>query len=259
MYEGTAIEFLRGSFTIRGHFWGREDRPQHAVIMSHIFMATEQMLFRYARLLASRGFLCVTYDFCGGSCSNRSDGSLKDMTIMTEKDDLLAVVKGVRERFSVKSITLLGCSQGGLVSAIAAKEIGNTIAGLILLYPALSIPDDARKGRMMFARFDPEHIPDVIGHAPVELGGEYARTIIDKDINDLIGGFEGPVLYLHGTADRIVSIDYARKAKDLYPNCEYHEIEGGGHVFKGECDDRACERIAAFMDRMKAYQDSKNP
>ncbi len=109
------------------------------------------MCIPYAELLADMGFLAVTFDFCGGGIISRSDGRSQDMTVLTEKADLLAVIEGVKTQFSPKGITLLGCSQGGFVSGLLAAELGKEkIERLILFYPAVCIPDDARKGRMMF-------------------------------------------------------------------------------------------------------------
>lgn len=54
----------------------------------------------------------------------------------------------------------MGCSQGGFVSGMTAAQLKEQIRGLIMFYPALCIPDDARKGHMMFSEFDPQNIPD---------------------------------------------------------------------------------------------------
>ncbi|MCR5811178.1 MAG: alpha/beta hydrolase, partial [Lachnospiraceae bacterium] len=131
--------------------FGKKDQPQSAVILSHGFLANERMCFKYAKLLARMGFLAVTFDFCGGGIISRSDGRSQDMTLMSEKADLLTVVEGVNNQFSPTRIILLGCSQGGFVSGILAAELGKEmIDRLIMFYPAVCIPDDARKGRMMF-------------------------------------------------------------------------------------------------------------
>ncbi len=237
----------RDELTIRGHIWGDSSPGSHAVILSHGFLANEKMCRKYAKLIAGLGFPAVTYDFCGGGVICRSDGRSQDMTVLSEKADLLAVIEAVKTRLAPGCISLLGCSQGGLVSAMAAKELAGRIKTLILFYPALCIPDDARKGKMMFYRFDPDNIPDILGRFPMKLGGDYARTVIGKDPYELIGGFNGPVLYLHGTKDKVVDISYARQAVKLYENCEYHEIAGGGHMFRGACDKQACEWLAGFM------------
>jgi hypothetical protein len=101
----------------------------------------------------------------------------------------------------------------------------------------------------MFFKFDPKNIPDVLGKFPMKLGGDYARTVINLDIYEEISGFDGSVLYLHGTKDNIVNISYARKAKDLYKNCRYVEIGGGGHMFKGKAEMTARAEIKKFMAR----------
>ena len=189
------IKYTRNNLTIRGHAFGKKNQSQHAVIMSHGFLANERMCFKYAKLLAEMGFLAVTFDFCGGGIISRSDGHSQDMTVMTEKADLLAVIKGVRDQFSPTEITLLGCSQGGFVSGLLAAELGKDIIDrLIMFYPAICIPDDARNGKMMFFKFDPDHIPAILGRFPMKLGGEYATTVISMDPYEEMKGYDGPVL-----------------------------------------------------------------
>lgn len=239
----------RGKLIIRGHIWENSCPGNHVVIISHGFLANENSCRKYAKLLADLGFLAVTYDFCGGGVVCKSGGRSQDMTVLTEKEDLLTVIESVERRYAPKSISFLGCSQGGLVSAMTAKELPGQIERLILFYPALCIPDDARKGRMLSYRFDPDNIPEILGRFPMKLGGDYARTVIDLDPYEMIGGFYGPVLYLHGTKDRVVDISYARKAVKLYQNCEYHEIEGGGHGFRGKYDDLACGLLTEFIKK----------
>ena len=86
------------------------------------------------------------------------------MMILTEKGDLLEVVKYVQSNTGVDpgKIILVGCSQGGFVSALAAAVLDAQIAGLVLQYPALCIPDDARKGSMQIIRFDPNNIQTML-------------------------------------------------------------------------------------------------
>ena len=242
------IEFQRGGLTIRGHVRGERSQPQPAVILSHGFLANERMCRKYAKLLAEMGYLAVTFDFCGGGIVSRSDGRSRDMTVLTEKADLLAVTEGVRERFSPTGITLLGCSQGGFVSGLLAAELGaGAIDRLVLFYPAVCIPDDARNGKNMFYRFDPENIPETLGRFPMELGGDYARAVIGMDPYQEMRGYTGPVLLLHGTADPIVDIGYSQRLSRVYQNCRYEEIDDGGHMFKGKADEEACRILREFM------------
>lgn len=239
----------RDRLTIRGHVWDRGTAPKPAVILSHGFLANEKMCHTYAKLLAELGYVTFTFDFCGGGLGSRSDGKSENMTLLTEKEDLLTVIDYVKKRPYVDSarISLLGCSQGGFVSALAAKELQDGIENLLLFYPALCIPNDARKGKMMFFKFDPANIPNLLGRFPMKLGGKYAQCVIHMNPFNEIKGYKGRTLYLHGTADKIVNISYARAAKELYPNCRYEEIENGSHMFRGKQNITACDILKEFM------------
>ncbi len=247
MKKGKRFSCRRDSLVIRGKIFGDTGAVKPVVILCHGFLANQRMCRDYAKLLADLGYISVTFDFCGGGIVSGSDGKSADMTVLTEQKDLLSVMNYLEQQPYTKGISLLGCSQGGLVSAMTAKKYSDRIEKLILMYPALCIPDDARKGKMMFYRFDPENIPDILGRFPMKLGRDYARTVINMNVFDEIGSFAGPVLYLHGTKDKIVDISYARRAHRLYPDCNYHELIGGGHVFKGKSEKTARRILADFM------------
>ena len=237
----------RDGLTIRGYVFGEPTSGKHAIIISHGFLANQKTVRNYATALAEEGYLAITFDFNGGGIGGKSDGRSVDMTVQTEKADLLAVIKTVQTQYQPASISLMGCSQGGFVSALTAKELDSGINSLVLFYPALCIPDDARNGHMMFYRFDPKNVPDVLGRFPMKLGGDYARVVMDMNPFEAIKGYEGPVLLIHGTADKIVNIRYARTARECFPSCEYHEIDGGAHGFKGAHDREAIQLLRSFM------------
>ena len=70
----------------------------------------------------------------GPSGSGKSTGSSLGMSVLTEKADLLNVldyVKGL-DYVDPTRITLAGCSQGGLVSALAAAEREAEVERLVL-------------------------------------------------------------------------------------------------------------------------------
>lgn len=113
-------------------------------------MANQKTMKNYAEALAKEGYLAFTYDFCGGALLGKSDGEFSDMSIHTEQDDLKAVIAYVEtlSYVDIHRLILLGASQGGFVSCLVSSEYQERIHKLILLYPALCIPDDARKGKM---------------------------------------------------------------------------------------------------------------
>lgn len=129
------------------------------MIVSHGFASCTRDTKKYARVFADEGFAAVCFDFCM-SGSGRSTGSSLGMSVLTEKADLFNVldyVKGL-DYVDPARITLAGCSQGGLVSALAAAEQESEVERLVLYYPALCIPDDARRGHMINAKFDPDRV-----------------------------------------------------------------------------------------------------
>ena len=238
----------RDSLTIRGTVYRRGDSlRQPIVICSHEFMANRLFVRSYAKMFAELGYAAFTYDFCGGCIVGSSDGNTTDMTVLTEKEDLKAVLEYARSQpyTDEDRITLLGCSQGGLVSALAAAELQDRIDTLILIYPALSIPDDARKGEMIIARFDPAQIPESFRCGPMKLGRGYAATAQELDPYEDIAGYHGNVLIIHGDQDDLVPLSYSEKAysaylaarKDRLPDWKgeralrMHVIKGAGHVF----------------------------
>ena len=66
------------------------------------------------------GYVAFTFDFCGGyAMCGKSDGKTTEMSVLTETKDLKAVIEYVRNLSYTDSekILLMGCSQGGFVSA----------------------------------------------------------------------------------------------------------------------------------------------
>jgi hypothetical protein len=198
------------------------------------------MCHTYAKLFAKMGYVAFTFDFCGGGLMSLSDGKSKDMSVLTEMEDLEAVLNYVKNQDDVvgEDISLLGCSQGGFVSSLVAK-MHPEIKNLILLYPAFCIPDDARKGHMLFSKFDPNNIPEIISYFPMKIGKGYVEAVKDWDFQEIIKGYEGKTVLIHGTADKIVPIAYARQGKNSFVNCKYYEIEGGAHKFNKAHDKQA--------------------
>ena len=125
---------VRGGLTIRGTLFRRSgsDRLPGAIV-SHEFMANERSVAKYARVLAEEGYAAFTYDFCGGCIVGRSDGRSRDMTVMTEVADLNAVMDAVQMHPDVAGgkLLLMGCSQGGFVSAITAALRRDDLPGFL--------------------------------------------------------------------------------------------------------------------------------
>ncbi|MGN1442656.1 MAG: alpha/beta hydrolase family protein, partial [Acutalibacteraceae bacterium] len=206
-------------------------------VVCHEFMANRLFSFPYAYTLAQNGYAAFCFDFNGGGFFSQSEGKSVEMSVLTEKEDLKAVLDFAKKQDYTKKgdILLMGCSQGGLVCALTAAEMKDEISGLILQYPALSIPDDARKGSMIKAEFDPDNIPDRLHCGPMKLGKQYVTDVIDMNVYQSISGYMGKVLLIHGDADTLVDISYSKEAYRVYQengaDAGFKLIPGAGHIF----------------------------
>ena len=262
-----AFSCSRGSLRLRGTMFRPAEGDRFPIaVVSHEFMANRLFTMRYARLLASLGYAAFCYDFSGGCIVGASQGKTTDMTVFTEMEDLKAVIAYARAQpyADPDRLLLMGCSQGGLVTALAAAEPETQAEAIILFYPALSIPDDARKGSMMSARFDPENIPETMRCGPMKLGGGYAASVLELDPFSAISAYHGDMLIVHGNADTLVDISYSRRAYDAYraaaetalqageiaamPHLAFHEVDGAGHIFtRLKHNQDAVEAVTAFL------------
>ena len=247
----------REGLTIRGTEYRPAGDGLPAAIVSHGFMANQGTVRHYARYLAESGYAAFCFDFNGGSVAgSKSDGRTTEMSVLTEVLDLEAVIDHVARLPYVnrEQILLMGCSQGGFVSALTAARRREQISRLVLFYPALCIPDDARAGKMMFAKFDPNDVPEYVSCGPMKLGRRYVTDVLHMDPFMEITPYPGPVLIVHGTSDNIVHPSYARRAFEAYRSRAgvdapvYLEvIQGGGHGFSRKHDAYAMEKLAQFI------------
>ena len=257
----------RDSLRLRGSMFRPAEGERFPVaVVSHEFMANRLFTMRYARLLASLGYAAFCYDFSGGCVVGASQGRTTDMTVFTEMEDLKAVIAYAKAQpyADPDRLLLMGCSQGGLVTALTAAKPETRAEAIILFYPALSIPDDARKGSMMSARFDPADIPETMRCGPMKLGRDYAASVLDLDPFSAISAYRGDVLIVHGNADELVDISYSRRAYDAYraaaetalqageiaamPRIAFHEVDGAGHIFlRPKHDQDAVRAVTAFL------------
>lgn len=116
------------------------------VIFSHGLGASYKDIRHHGQGIADCGIACLFFDFYGGGALSESGGSMEDMSVLTEKEDLLAVLDYVLSLPGAdrSRIFLMGESQGGLVSAMCAAEAPVPVRGLLLWYPAFSIPETCR-------------------------------------------------------------------------------------------------------------------
>lgn len=222
-----------------------EEGTWPAVIMCHGYNGVGTDFATECTYFAENGYIAYAFDFCGGSTRSQSSGQTTDMTIFTEKENLIAVFNDIKELSNVDSdyMFLHGGSQGGFVASLAAEELADEVKGLMLYFPAYNIPYDWAE---MYPDVDkiPEVIPSWMG---MDLGKEFAVSIHDYMTFDHIGSYSKNVLILYGEKDTVVKRSYMDEAKELYENCELILYPDEGHGFSPAGVDKAKKELLQFM------------
>ena len=221
---------LRGTFLVPDVADG-ETVP--LVILSHGFNSTRNSCAKLALGFGQSGIASLRFDFAG---SGESDGKSTEMSVLTEVDDLNAILDYAKtlEGIDTNHIFLLGNSMGGFVTALTAIDRQEDIAAVLLNYPAFSLPDGVRSGHLMAVTFDVNNIPKVIRPDGFPVGRRFVTDVMDMDPYEKLPLCNLDVMILHGDADDMVDISYSYKAVDAYPNAVLHVMEGGGHGFAGD-------------------------
>ena len=199
------------------------------VIIMHGFMANKKLepLKSIANELEHRGIASLRFDFDG---HGESDGRFRDMTVLTELDDARAIMDYVRKEGSFEDIALTGHSQGGVVAGMIGGELGGQIKAIVQLAPAAVLKDDALQGVLMGRHYDPANPPESLFVFFHRVGKGYFKVAQTLPIYEQSSRYEGPVLLIHGTKDKIVPYSYSEKYDQLYSRSELKLYEGENHM-----------------------------
>ena len=218
--------------------------PRPLVILCHGFNANMSETEPYAVKMAEAGIHAFAFDFFGGGEQIRSDGKLTEMSVRTEEADLHMVIDTLMERAEVdrENIFLMGQSQGGYVSLLAASERPGDIKGLILCYPAFNLKD-----YVLMSWGSHRRVRETYPYLGTRVGKVYIDDAYPIDIQSLMPGYEGRVLILHGTRDELVSYTWSEEAAKLFPSAQLVLLEGAEHGFYGADEEHAAGEMIRFI------------
>ena len=162
--------------------------------------------------------------------------------MLTEAQDLNAVIDHFLQDPRFSSVCLWGESQGGFVSSYVAASRPEDIAALVLEYPAFVLVDTAKASRREDGTF-----PETGRLLGMKIGRAYYEALAGMDIYDHIAAYRGPVLILHGDRDRLVPLSYSERALDAFDHAELVVIRGQGHGFMFSGRREAMEKELAFL------------
>ena len=214
-----------------------------AIIMSHGYLSNLHNFEYFATQFAMIGYNVFTFNFCCGSDETdpelMSDGTTTNLCIEGEISDLIAVYNYVSTRDYVKSdeIILLGESQGAFVSGLSAARLQEKISKLVMIFPAVCIPDHARRGTLGGANYDPKNPPELIYTERAMLSKVFVDDVKDMDAYSELAKYKGATLLIQGTCDSIVVPEYqyiVKKEFDLTDNIENEnaQITNANHRLK---------------------------
>ena len=222
-----------------------EEKSQYpTVVISHGFAGSYTDNEKRAELLAQNGYCAVVFDFYGGNRASKSGGEMTEMSVLTEAEDLNAVMDGVRalEYVDKDQFFLLGCSQGGFVSSYVAASRPEDVKALILLFPAFALQDDCWSRHASI-----DEIPETEDVMYQTIGAIYSRDAMSFDIYDVIGGYKGDVLIQHGDKDDIVDPSYSERAAEVYEHAELQILHGAGHGFQSKPLKESNAKLLEFL------------
>lgn len=250
----------RDGLTIRGaqyfptHF--AEGAKYPAVIVSHGFTGNYISVAEYCEEFAKMGYAAFCFSFCGGGMHGederyKSDGESTDMSTESEVQDLITVKDYVQSLPYVNTdeLILVGISQGGFVSGLTAAKCKDEISKLIMIYPALCIPDHARRGCLGGSSYDPHQVPDTLDCGCTLLGKGFHEFAAGMDPFLELAPYSGKVLLLQGLEDKVVNYSYAIRARESYApgQCRLQLIRDLDHGFNAQQFESAFASIRQFL------------
>lgn len=220
------------------------------VVLCHGFMGNKDGALenRIANLLSERGIASIRFDFNG---HGQSEGRFQDMTVPNEIVDAKKVIDYVSALPYVSSVAISGHSQGGVVAAMTAGELGSDkIKAVVLLAPAAVLRDDAIRGSTMGATYDPFNLGEYVElFRGLKLGAEYIRTAFTLPIYETSAKYGGPALIIHGTGDRVVPYTYGERFHQIWPTSKLQIIDRADHGFSQQIEQVATS-TAEFLSQV---------
>ena len=239
------LSFTRDGMHIAGElFLPMGAGPFPSVILCPGYGGNMQSLLHYGEFFASRGIAACAFDFIGGGPDIRSDGTMMDMTVLTEAADLNAVMDALLERPELdgENLFLIGFSQGGVIATYVAAERPEDVKGLLPIYPGYGFQDGVR-----MVLDESGEIPENVVLLGRTVSRQYVEDALSFDLSDCMRAYSGPVRIIHGTGDVIAPILYSNRAVKVFPSAEVVPIKGANHGFRGEDDETAMDSMLEFI------------
>lgn len=232
---------------------------------------------RFPELLARRcQLVLVDNRGTGRSDRPREPWSMADMTA-----DVHAVVRDL----GLGTFHLLGCSLGSVVARHYVKDWGGErLRSLLLLCPPAGVPatEEDRNAALFWDRSRPLiesarrawpviHPERWLRENEALLTRKFEEAMRDPTpgrtfriqaaaveqagyATEAANAYDWPVLILHGTVDRLVPPENARRVANAIPRAELVWLEGASHNFWCHAPEEAARAVIDFVERAERRQ-----
>ncbi len=217
------------------------------VIIMHGFMGDQNyaLLQLIAQKLETAGIASALFDFNG---HGQSEGEFQHMTVPNEVEDARNVYNYVRNLPYVSHIAAAGHSQGGVVTSMLAGELRDGLSAIVLMAPAAVLRDDAIRGNIMGATFNPLDPAETVAlfGGMRNLGRAYNQTAFSLPLYGTAAPFTGTACIIHGTGDQIVPYTYGQRYHQMWPTSTYHQLDAVDHMFTG-CEEKVATIATDYL------------
>jgi hypothetical protein len=252
-----SVTFYRDGKKICGELYLPEGSgPFPVVVVSSGQTASFSRYKDEAKNFAENGIACIISDYTGTVGNSRSDGELTESSVLTEAQDLNAILDSLPElpEIDENSVFLWGNSIGGLVSTIVAGERKDEIKGMVLLEPDFTYPDLTRYRNPDLSKVsdeinEPQYYNTLVGKQfIIDMCSVDALKEIDRYDKDvlIIFGNAGPDKAARPALSTLYPEAY-ETAVSTFRSCETVVIDGADHLFQGEYGRTAAEKSTDFI------------
>jgi putative redox protein len=203
------------------------------VIFSHGLFSSKDgyKITKMAETIVNTGFSLMTFDF---TFSGESSGSIKDISIKEEIEDLKCAINYFKET-GIEKIHLMGSSMGAAITILTASLNIFPIESLILIATPLSF-------KKLIPEFSESNINalNVDGFTSIDgisVNNRFLKEIFNINMIDSVKRINIPSLLIHGKNDSIVDVEnlylYIQNSQS---DCSHLIIEDGDHNLTKESD-----------------------
>ena len=224
------------------------------VMLLHGFTSSKEdpIIKTAAEKLDQNGIASLRFDFNG---HGESEGEFQDMTVLNEIEDAKKVYDYAKKLPQVKTISILGHSQGGVVSSMTAGELGTAaFENVVLMAPAAVLREDSARGSLFGVAFDPSNPPEYVElnlGKIYRVGQNYMKVAAQLEIFETASKYEGNVCLIHGTSDNIVPYTYSIYYDKWYKNSELHLLKGLDHGFSQDLNQAVDVAVNFLVGHLK--------